>query len=501
MEIKKEEKLEKRPPVVVFLGHVDHGKSSLLESIKELNIKITARESGGITQHIGAYQIERKGEKITFIDTPGHEAFSQMRSRGAKIADIAILVIAADEGIKPQTKEAISHIKEAKIPMIVAINKIDKPGANPENIKSALQKEGLLVEDYGGEIPVVKTSAKTGEGVEELLDLITLLAEMQKLGAEREKPAQGVVVESYLDPKRGPAATIIVSEGTLRQGDIIATHSTLGKVRILEDFRGKKIEKVLPSQPALVIGFNKAPVIGEKFFVFPDLEKAESWRKERKGKRLERKKEREEKKGEKVVNLVIKTDVLGSIEAIEEIINNLSQEKIALSILKSGVGEINENDVKLAASGNALVLGFRVKTNPIAKRLAQKEKVRIFNFNVIYDLITGVRKFMERKLEPEIIRKDLGKMKVLVVFWTKKKRQIIGGRIIEGEVPRGARIEILREGEKKGEGKIIELQRNKKAIELAKKGEEIGILYEGEGRIEKGDILLIYKKERGKVEL
>ena len=498
-----------RPPVVVILGHIDHGKTSLLSSIRKL--EFTAEKPGGlITQHIGAFEIalpagrqEKGGKKITFIDTPGHEAFSQMRSRGAKVADIAILVVAADEGVKAQTKEAISHIKKTGIPIIVALNKIDKPEADPEKVKRELKTEGILVEDFGGKVPVVKTSAKTGQGIEELLELILLVAEMEKLEADISKPGEGVIIESYLDSKRGPTTTLILNEGSLKLGDIITIPSTSGKAKILEDFQQKRIEKALPSQPVILIGFEKVPKVGETFKTFLDLKTAKAYLKVETLRQVQGKEKRnlevlEIKPEQRVLNLILKTDVLGSIEAIEEVLKKIPQERVILRILKSEVGEVNEGDITLARSGRALILGFRVGFDPIAKNLVQREKIKIMNFEIIYDLVEEVRKFMEKISKPEVVRIDLGKMKVSVDFWKEKTRQIVGGKVIEGVVEKGALIEISRDKELRGKGKMINLQRNKKDIERAPKGEEVGILYEGKEKIQLGDILIFYKEERQK---
>jgi len=481
--------------VVVVLGHIDHGKTTLLNSVRK--IQFTEEKPGGaITQHIGAYQIEKDGKKITFIDTPGHEVFSVMRSRGAKVADIAILVIDAVEGLQLQTKEAICHIKEAQIPFIVALNKIDKPEANPENVKRELQKEEILVEDFGGKVPAVKTSAKTGQGIDELLELIILITEMENLKADFQKPGEGVVIESCLDSQRGPTATLILNQGTLKLNDIVGTSSALGKIKILEDFQGKPMEKALAGDPAVVIGFEGVPKVGETFKVFFDLESARRDLEVREEKRFPE--TLEVKPEQKVLNLILKTDVLGSIEAIEEVFKKLPQEKVILRILKSEVGEINESDIKLAKSSQALILGFRVKTNLAAKKLIEREKVKIMNFEIIYDLVEGVRKFMERITTPETVREELGKVKVLVIFLTEKNRQIIGGKVVEGEIKRGAQIEVLRNGELVGRGKLVNLQRNRKDVERLSKGEECGILYEGEARIEKGDLLVIYQERKRK---
>lgn len=498
-ETKPQRSLASKPPVAVVLGHIDHGKSSLLQSIKELGVSITEKESGGITQHIGAYQAEKDGKRITFIDTPGHEAFSAMRSRGAKVADIAVLVIDAAEGIRPQTREAISHIKKAQIPFIVALNKIDKPGANPEKVKGELKKEGILVEDLGGKIPQVSTSAKTGQGVNELLELIILLAEMENLKADIQKQGEGVVIESYLDVQRGPTATLILNQGILKAGDIVGTPTAFGKIKILENFQGKTVEKALPAEPAIVVGFETAPRVGENFKVFINFEEARSFLK------ITEKKEPsqilEVGSGQRVLNLILKTDVLGSIEPLEEVLKNLPQEKIILRILKSETGEINESDVKLAKSARAIILGFRVKSNPTVKQLAEREKIKIASFEIIYDLVEEVRKFMESIIEPETVRQDLGKLKVLAVFLTEKNRQIIGGKVIEGEMKKGVRAEVFREEALLGRGKLINLQRNKKDIERIGKGEECGMLYEGDIRIEEGDVLSAYVEERKKGEL
>jgi len=485
-----------RPPIIVVLGHVDSGKTSILDNIRKTHV--AEKETGGITQHVGAYEVEFGGKKITFIDTPGHEAFSAMRSRGAKVADIAILVIDSCQGVQPQTREAISHIKKAGIPMIVAINKIDRPEADPERVKRELSKEGIFLESIGGKTPSVEVSAKTGKGISDLLELILLVAEIEGLKGDISKKGEGVVIESYLDSHRGPTATLLLRNGVFKLGEIVGTSSTFGKIKILEDFQGKKIKIAYPSMPVVSLGWEEVPGVGEKFRIFSNIEEAK--------KSLEKKLEVPAKvlffePGKKILNLILKTDVFGSIEAIEEVIKSLPQEKINLRILKAEVGEINETDIKLAKGAKAKILGFRVKTDKIAQDLAEKEKIKIIKFDVIYDLVETLRKEMERALEPEIIRMDLGKVKILVIFWTEKNRQIVGGRVLEGEVKKGTSIEVFRKEEKIGKGKLISLQKNKKDIEKVKKGEECGILYEGDAKIEKDDILVIYTKERRKKEL
>jgi len=517
---KKKENLETRPPVVVVLGHVDHGKSSILEAIKDL--KITAKEAGGITQHIGAYEVEhpsaggsaeahpkssRQAKKITFIDTPGHEAFSAMRSRGAKTADIAILVVAGEEGVKPQTKEAISHIKKAKIPMIVAINKIDKPEADPEKVKRELSTQDILVESMGGNVPSVELSAKTGKGIPELLELILLVAEIEDLKGDISKSAEGVVIESYLDSNRGPTATLILQNGILKKGDVLGTSSVAGKVKIMEDFQGVSVDKALPSMPVVVLGFEIVPGVGEKFKAFADIESAKQ-KIEVPAKSTPEVLEIESDK--RVLNIILKVDVAGSLEAIEEVLKELPRDKVVLRILKTEVGGINESDVKLARGAKAKIVGFRVKTNPIVQSLAQREKIKIMTFEVIYELAQGVRELLERKVAPKVVRTELGKVKILAIFRTEKNRQIIGGKVIEGEVKKGASLEIYRpaspakrgeDEEKVGKGKIVSLQRDKKEIEEVAKGSECGMLYRGDTKIEEGDVLWAYTEERIKPEL
>jgi len=484
-----------RPPVVVILGHVDHGKTSLLNAIRKIQFS-EEKPGGAITQHVGAFEVEKNGKKITFLDTPGHEAFSAIRERGAKIADIAVLVVAGDEGIKPQTKEAILHIKKAQIPLIVAINKIDKPNADPEKIKRELIKEEIIVESMGGKVPSVSLSAKTGQGIDELLELILIIAEMEELKTDLSAPVEGVVIESYLDSKRGILATLILTQGKLKRGQIIGTNNSFGRIKNLEDFQGNSIVEALPSQPTVVLGFELAPKVGEKIKIFDTIEEAKNNLK------------KEEKTGsevieiqnkQKVLNLILKADVLGSIEAIENILKKLPQEKVVLRILKSELGEVTESDLKFSKQANAKILAFRVKTNPLAQKMAEKEKIKIMQFEIIYDLVEGIRNLMERIMEPEIVRINLGKIKTLVVFMSDKNRQIVGGKVIEGEVKKGTMIEILREEEVVGKGRIVNLQKNKKDADKGIKGEEVGILYEGTERIKEGDLLIVYTEEKRKI--
>jgi translation initiation factor IF-2 len=481
--------LSLRPPVVVVLGHIDHGKTSLLMAIRDF--KVLEKESGGITQHVGAYQIEHNSKKITFIDTPGHESFSAIRSRGSKLADIAILVIDAAEGIKKQTKEAITHIKNANVSLIVVFNKIDKPGSNPEMVKQQLVKEDILVESYGGKVPSIEISAKTGEGITDLLDMIQLVAEVEDLKAEKGVKAEGTIIESYLDPKRGPTSTVLIENGTLKQGDIIGTDSATGKVKNLGDFLGKEMEEADPSDPAIIVGFEKVPSVGEKFHVYASFNDAESnlKKKELKSEVVEM------DPNKKCLNLIIKGDAQGSLEGIGEVLKTLPQENVCLRIIKSEVGDITEADVKMAKMSEAVIISFRVKKDKIAEISAENNKVKVYDFNIIYELAQKVRELMERKLVKEKERTDLGKVEVLAIFRTEKNRQIVGGNVIEGEVQKGASLEIFRNGEKIGQGRIVELQSNKKDFDVVKKGRECGILYQGNERIKEGDELIIYKEE------
>ncbi len=483
--------MTKRPPVVAVLGHVDHGKSSILEAIKDL--RITRRESGGITQHIGAYEVEQNNEKITFIDTPGHEAFSAMRSRGAQAADIALLIIAADDGIKPQTKEAVEHIKKAEIPFIVVINKVDKPEADPERVKRSLMELEILVESLGGQIPSVEVSAITKQGINDLLEIILLLAEMEGLSAEESGPAKGVVVESRLTSKQGPTATLLVKEGCLKIGDVVSLSSTFGKIKGMEDFQGEKTIQTNLSQPVIVFGLSDVPRVGDSFQVVESLEEANNLLKSSSG--LLQK----ENSAEKMFPVIIKADVLGSLEALEEVVSSLGGENMAPQIINSGVGEINENDVRLACSSKALILAFRVKTGSSAKNLADRDNVRIFTFDVIYDLVEALRKSMEQSIKPSKIKIETGAFEVLAIFRTEKNRQILGGKVIRGELTQGSRVEIERE-EDSFMGKINSLQRGEKAVGKVKEGEECGLLYEG-GRIVVGDVLTSFREEEEDIKL
>jgi len=491
-----------RPPVVVVLGHVDHGKSSLLEAIKDF--KITSKESGGITQHIGAYEVEFNNKKITFIDTPGHEAFSAMRTRGASVADIALLVVDSAQSVQPQTKEAIIAVKKAGISMIVVLNKVDLPNADPEKIKRELAKIDILVESMGGQVPSVEVSAKEKTGIDELLEMILLVADMQELTGDLKVPAEGLVIESYMDSLKGPIATVIVEKGVLNKKDIIATDLALAKIKSLQNFQGKEIDKAYPSQPAVVLGFEKVPGVGEKFITYKSVDKAIAHLKIEVSKREINTTVLNITSSQKVLNIILKGDVFGSLEAIDGMLKSLPQDKVVLRILKVEVGDINESDLKLAEMSRAFIVGFRVKITPKVMQILSKDstkRVRIKNFDIIYELIQEIRNGMEKSLEAETIRKDVGKIKALIIFFGEKNRQIVGGKITEGEIKKGLKLEVMRGVEKVGAGRIINLQRNKKDMDKLVKGDECGILFEGNIKVEPQDILMAYTEERKKGEL
>jgi translation initiation factor IF-2 len=499
---KDNQNLISRPPIVVVLGHVDHGKTTLLDTIRKTNV--VAKESGGITQHIGAYQVEHKGKLITFIDTPGHEAFCQMRSRGAKTADIAILVVAGEEGVKPQTKEVINCIKIEELPTIVAVNKMDNPRANFEKTIGELEKEGLLVEQRGGKIPAIKISAVTGIGVDELLEMIILLAEVEELKSDVLKPANGVVVESYMDSRKGATATFLVLEGILETGQWVVCGSTYGKVKNLNDFKGEKIDKAGPSTPAIIIGLNEVPIVGEKFEKVESEEAAVAKLKEKSVKSWSVPAGQSDTEGvgeKKTLNVILKTDVHGSLEAIGESLAKLELEDIGLKILKADVGDISEADVKLAYPADAIIIGFRIKISSNIENMAKRSGVKIRNYDIIYELFEGIKKEASKLLDPESNRENLGKLKVIAIFRREKTRMIVGGKVSDGKIVNKTHIDIMRNEEKIGTGKIIQLQHNKQDMAEVEKGREAGILFEGDAIIEEGDILECYRIERKKREL
>lgn len=483
-----------RPPIVVVMGHIDHGKTKILDWYRKT--KIVEEESGGITQHIGAYEVEHEGKRITFIDTPGHEAFSKMRSRGAKVADIAVLVVAADDGVKPQTKEAIGIVSENKLPFVVAINKIDKPEANSERVKQQLAEEGVLVESYGGKIPSIEISAKEGKNMDALLETILLLAELEELQADPEKQAEGVVIEAHLDQRRGITATLLVRDGTLRSGNILVIGSAMEKIKIFEDFRSHTIKEAGPSSPILVSGLSKAPTIGEAFSSYSSRGAAEKFIAELPPETLGEKAAIIAAGEKPIFNIILKADVSGSREAIEESLKKLESEAIGINVIRSEVGDINESDVKMAqATKLVTIVGFKVKVDPAVRELAEQNKIRIATGEVIYDLLDRVKEKMIEMIPPEIKRINLGKIKILKTFKKDGDKQIIGGRVEEGVAEKGSKCEIRRAKELVGSGIILELQREKIKVEEVAKGIECGIFVESAAAVQEGDVLEIYEEE------
>ncbi|MDD3734919.1 MAG: GTP-binding protein [Candidatus Pacebacteria bacterium] len=481
-------------PVVVILGHIDHGKTSLLDAIRQTSF--VKKESGGITQHIGAFDVEIKNKKITFIDTPGHEAFSQMRERGAKVADIAVLVIDAEEGVKTQTVEAINYLKEINIPMVVALNKIDKPNANPEKVKIQLQNYGIFVEGYGGDIPVVETSAKTKKGINELLEVIDLLYQMNEVKVDENKPAKGVIIEVSLDYQMGKKVTLIVEEGILNLKDIVGTQTAYGRVKNIIDWRGTSKNKLLPGESGIVLGFEDLPTLGENFYVFKTLKEVQIFIEENKDKIIQKK---SSVKSKMKIKVIIRADFKGSLDVLEELlIKKLSNEDVGFEILESKVGEITENDVKIAKDMNAKIISFRQKLSKNVESLASSLNVEILNFDLIYDFIDNIQKKIKEEIEQKPKeKKEVGKLKVLVVFKTQRKnqkevKQVFGVKILDGDIQKNDFLIIQKEKEII-QGQIIEIQRDKKEIESAKVGEEIGIEFKGNGKVKIGDEAIVLR--------
>lgn len=496
---KSQSNAQERSPVVVIMGHVDHGKTSILDYVRKS--KVAEQESGGITQHIGAYQAEHKGKIITFIDTPGHEAFYAMRSRGAKVADIAVLVVAADDGVMPQTKEAIKHIKKAGIPMIVAINKIDKQNADPMRVKNQLLEDEIVLEEFKGDVPSNDVSATTGQGMDDMLDTINLVAEVEELKADPEGPAQGLIVEAELNDRRGAIATLLVKEGTLRVGDIVATSSTFGKIKILENFMGEPLESAGPSTPALVVGLADVPQVGEKFVVLGTLEEAEIRVAEKKKKFGKEREVLDVHEDMRVVNIVLKADVAGSLEAIHEVLRGIQNEEVAFRMLEESVGDIAESDIKLAATANAVVVGFRTKMSQQSVNFAQQMKVDFVMRDVIYELVEAVRAKVTELLSSKVEEVEIGEMKILAIFRTEKSRMIVGGKVTEGEIKKGVKVRVHRNDEIVGEGRVIQVKIQDKIVGRVEKGKECGILLDGHVKILIGDILKAYEKVETKIQL
>ncbi len=486
--------LSPRPPIVTILGHVDHGKTTLLDTIRKANV--AAGEAGGITQHISAYQVKKHKQLITFIDTPGHEAFSAMRKRGLSIADIAILVVAADDGVRPQTKEVIEYLKEHKLPVIVAINKIDKPEAKPERVKQELAEHGILFEEWGGDTMCTEISAKGNINIDKLLDNILLVAEVEDFRADHKRDGFAVILESHLDPQKGPVATALVRTGTLKVGQDVIAGSAFGRIRRIEDFAGKNLQTAGPSVPATLYGFSAAPQTNDIVQVVSGKSLARSRSKEAAtGKNKLGKIQTEDEENIKKLPVLLKADVQGSLEAIDQILSTIHSDEVTLELIASGVGSITESDVRMAASANALILGFNSEPTSVAKRMAENAKITIETYNIIYKLVEAIKDKLTAMLPPEIVRTDSGRLAVLAIFKTGKRDMIVGGRVSEGKFLRGSLIEIKRNDEIVGKGKMLNLQRNKENADEVGQGNECGVVFEGNTKIEVGDTLICYKEE------
>jgi translation initiation factor IF-2 len=501
------EELVIRPPIVTVLGHVDHGKTTLLDAIRET--RVVEGEAGGITQHIGAYQVELKDRKITFLDTPGHEAFTAMRARGAMVTDIAILVVAADDGVMPQTKEAISHVRAAQVPIVVALNKIDKPQANPDRVKQELADNGLLIEEYGGDVMCVPVSAKFRRGIDDLLESILLVADIDPLMANPKGHTVGTVIESRLDKTRGSMATLLVQNGTLRVGDSVVSGETYGKLRAMYDDKGRPITQAPPATPVIVLGMADVPVAGDTFSVVADEKTARSIAAER---QLQRRAEtavaapkamtldsifaQAESGQVKELNLILKADVQGSIEPIVNSLEKLGSDKLRVKILHQATGNITESDVMLAVASNAIILGFSVNVEAAAARMADAEGVDIRLYDIIYKLVEDVERALTGLLEPVYKEVITGHAEVRAVFRVSKVGKVAGCYILDGEVHRGALARVKREGAVLAEDRITGLKRFQEDVTEVKTGFECGISLGNYNDYEEGDIFEVYKKER-----
>ncbi|MBN1376579.1 MAG: translation initiation factor IF-2, partial [Dehalococcoidia bacterium] len=497
-------KLHSRPPVITIMGHVDHGKTSLLDAIRQTNV--AAGEAGAITQHIGAYQIEMQGRKITFLDTPGHEAFTAMRARGARATDIAVLVVAADDGVQPQTIEAIDHAKAAGVTIIVALNKIDKADANPDKVKQQLADQDLVIEEWGGDIICVPVSAKKKQGIDDLLENLLLVADMLELKSEWDGQAEGVVIEAKLDKTRGPIATLLVQKGVLKNSDLVVIGTVTGKVKAMFNDSGKNIRKAEPATPVEILGMNAVPNAGEVFQSVNDEKEARTVIEKNRESGLPGSSVRnvsltsvaaQASAGEiKDLNLILKTDVHGSIEPIKDSLEHLSDEKTRVKVIHTGTGSITENDVLLAMASKAVIVGFNSKPEPGASRLAEHESISIRQYNVIYKLIEDVEKALKGLLEPEYADVIIGQAEVRTVFEAGKKGRIAGSAIKEGKATRDSQVKIFRGGKVVAESRVAGLRRFKDDVKEVATGMECGIKLDSFNDFQVGDILQFIRQER-----
>jgi translation initiation factor IF-2 len=496
--------LQLRPPVVTVMGHVDHGKTSLLAAIRKS--KVAEKEAGGITQHIGAYQVMTSHGKVTFLDTPGHEAFTAMRARGAQATDIVILVVAADDGVMPQTQEAINHARAADVPIIVAVNKIDKPEADPERVKRELAGLDLVPEEWGGRTIFVPTSAKRGTGIDQLLEMTALQSEILELKANSNRAAKGVIIESRLDRGRGPVATVLIQNGTLREGDAVVVGAHSGRIRALIDPLGRKAKTAGPSDPVEVLGLGGVPAAGDVLVAVSDERKARqiatmrAEREKAKAKTATRVTleglQKQIQTGEvKELRLVLKADVQGSVEALTQALEQLSTEEVKLKVIHNSVGAINESDVMLASASGAIVLGFNVKPDPKAAAAAQANGVDVRGYNVIYDAVNDLKAALAGMLAPEIRETTLGRAAVKQIFVISKLGPVCGSQVTEGKVTRGAKVRVRRGDGVVGEGTVSSLRRFKDDVREVLTGLECGIGVDGVSGIQPGDVLEVYTTE------
>ncbi len=498
------EQLEPRPPVVTVMGHVDHGKTSLLDAIRKTDV--AAREAGGITQHIGAYQVTVDGHRVTFIDTPGHEAFTALRARGAQVTDIAVIVVAADDGVMPQTLEAIDHARAAGVPIIVAVNKIDRENADPQRVRAELAAKNLTPVEWGGDTEFVDVSAKTGQGLDQLLETIVTLAELSELRANPNAPASGTVIESRLDAGRGPVATLLVQRGTLRLGDPIVAGTQAGRVRAMTDYRGERLKEAGPGTPVEVLGFDGVPEAGDRFRVVESerearrlaQERAQRLKQEALARQMRRRVSLEDvlaraERGERQLNLIVKADVTGSLEAIVDEIAKLPQDEVTVNIIREGVGGITESDVMLAAASDAVIIGFNVRPVGGAAAAAQREGVEIRTYSVIYQVAEDLKAAMEGLLEPEQIEEVLGVAEVRAIFKASRIGTIAGCYVREGMIRRGARARLVRDGTVVYDGRIASLRRFKDDVREVQAGLECGLTLENFQDVKEGDVIEAYE--------
>lgn len=491
-----------RAPVVTVMGHVDHGKTSLLDYIRRA--KVASGEAGGITQHIGAYHVQTEGGMVTFLDTPGHEAFTAMRARGAKATDIVILVVAADDGVMPQTKEAIHHAKAAGVPMVVAVNKIDKPEANPERVKQELVTEEVVPEEYGGDVPFVPVSAKTGKGIDELLENVLLQAEILELKAPVDAPAKGIVIEARLDKGRGPVATILVQSGTLNRGDALLAGASFGRVRAMLDENGKPITKAGPAIPVEIQGLTEVPQAGDEVLVLVDERKAREIALFRQGKFRDVKLARQQAaklesmfdnigEGMQTLSLIVKTDVQGSQEALVQSLTKLSTDEVRVQVVHAAVGGITESDINLAIASNAVVIGFNVRADQSTKKLAETNGIDVRYYNIIYDAVDDVRNAMSGMLAPEEREEVIGMVEIREVYSISRIGKVAGCMVTEGVVRRDSQVRLLRNNVVHWTGSLDSLKRFKDDVKEVKSGFDCGITLRGNSDIEVGDQLEIFE--------